>query len=154
MATNTKQLSIALKIVLANTFVMLYKAESYHWNCQGRRFSIAHDFFKEQYDELFDAVDEIAEQIRILGEFPPVSMRALTEFATIKEDIDLPKNIDGMFSNYMISNVLMIESIQKLISLAELENDHGTMDLGISRTRTHEKTQWMLKSFLTFDTIG
>lgn len=145
---NTKQLSISLKIVLANSFVLLYKAESYHWNCQGKRFNLAHNFFKEQYDELFVAVDEIAEMIRILGEYPQISMKALLEFATIQEDTELPNSINNMFGKYLSDTNLLLESIKKLIDIAEAEKEHCVMDLAISRGRVHKKTQWMLKSLL------
>jgi len=59
-----EQLQLALKKVLADTFGMYFKAHAYHWNVVGPDFSQYHDFFGKLYEELFGAVDAIAEHIR------------------------------------------------------------------------------------------
>ena len=58
-----EELIVALKKVLADTFVMYYKAHSYHWNVEGSNFPQYHEFLQNIYEEIFAAVDVIAEHI-------------------------------------------------------------------------------------------
>ena len=62
------ELNTSLKIVMANTYAMYFKAHGFHWNVEGKDFSQFHDFFSGIYQELFAAVDTIAEEIRALDE--------------------------------------------------------------------------------------
>jgi len=43
------EIQAALRVVLANTFVMYFKTHSYHWNVEGVLFSLYHDFFGDLY---------------------------------------------------------------------------------------------------------
>ena len=68
---NMEELATAMKIVLANTYAMYFKAQGHHWNVEGKDFSQMHDFFSGIYEELIGAADTIAEEIRALDVFAP-----------------------------------------------------------------------------------
>ena len=53
-----------LQPVLANLSVIYTKTRNFHWNMTGPRFHTMHLFFEEQYKELGEAADEVAERIR------------------------------------------------------------------------------------------
>jgi starvation-inducible DNA-binding protein len=41
---------------------------NYHWNIEARNFAELHEFYEEQYNEIWPIViDEVAERIRMLG---------------------------------------------------------------------------------------
>ena len=63
-----------LKKVLSDTFLMYFKSHSYHWNVEGYDFIVLHEFFKDVYEELWEAVDIIAESIRTLDEYCPTTL--------------------------------------------------------------------------------
>lgn len=144
---DNQRLILSLKILLANTIVGTYKAQSYHWNCTGNQFFEAHAFFKGVYDELFIATDIIAEMIRMIDSATPVSLKEILELATVKEDIQVPSNIQAMMMQYRILNTDIIESIHHLITFAESNQLQDVMDLGIERLRVHKKLEWMLNAF-------
>jgi len=54
-------------VILAGTYALYLKTQYYHWNVVGAEFYNLHKMFEEQYEELRDAVDDIAERIRTLG---------------------------------------------------------------------------------------
>jgi starvation-inducible DNA-binding protein len=62
-----KQLSKGLQGVLADFYTLLGKTHGFHWNVVGLQFRSLHEMFEEQYRDLQNAVDEIAERIRALG---------------------------------------------------------------------------------------
>ena len=59
---NMDKLIASLKVVLGNTFIMYFKSHSYHWNVEGHHFRQFHDFFGEIYDDVYGAVDPLAEE--------------------------------------------------------------------------------------------
>ena len=64
----------ALKKLLGETYALYAKTHGYHWNVTGPRFNELHAMFMAQYVDLWNALDLIAERIRVLGHFAPLSL--------------------------------------------------------------------------------
>ena len=142
------QLTIAMKIVLANTFVMYFKAHSYHWNVEGMFFSQLHDFFGELYEELHGAVDPIAEEIRALNSYAPISMNDLYLHKTCMEDSFKPTDATEMINNLLTSNDSVLSALNSSFKIATDNNQQGLADFISGRIDTHNKHAWMLKAYL------
>lgn len=142
-----EQLSISLKITLANTFVMYFKAQSHHWNVVGMNFSQLHDFFGDLYNDLFEAVDSIAEEIRALNSDAPRSLSELYQYKTTNEG-NVSITAEQMLEDLSITNDAVIESLNKSMELAEAANEQGLMDFIAGRIDTHKKHGWMIRSHL------
>lgn len=140
------KLQVALTILLANTFIMAFKTQSFHWNVEGKRFYMYHKFFQDIYEELFDTVDILAENIRMIDAYAPVSLVKLLEYASIEEETD--ENTDGNSMVYLLvkANDEVIDSIEVCFEHAEEENNQGLIDLLGARLAIHKKYRWMLKS--------
>ena len=138
----------ALKVVLGNTFAMYFKAHSYHWNVEGKNFSEYHTFLGTLYEELFDAVDPIAEQIRAAGEYAPFSLADLYRMKTIEEDSSRIAATGSMFNSLVSANNEVIESLNKLFEAADAANEQGLADFAAGRIDVHKKHGWMLNSYL------
>lgn len=138
----------AAKVVLANTFVMYFKAHSYHWNVEGRTFAQDHDFLGDLYTELHASIDPTAEQIRACTEYAPVSMEDLYSAKTIDEDLVKPQTTEQMFGNLLAANNQVIESLNKLFEVAETANKQGLVDFAAGRLDVHAKHGWMLRSLM------
>ena len=67
------EIADGLSHVLADTYTLYLKTHNYHWNVTGPLFNTLHLMFETQYNELWLAVDLIAERIRSLGSFAPGS---------------------------------------------------------------------------------
>ena len=65
------EIADGLSRVLADTYTLYLKTHNYHWNVTGPMFNTLHLMFETQYNELWLAVDLIAERIRSLGSFAP-----------------------------------------------------------------------------------
>lgn len=143
-----EELTAALHIALANTFVMYFKAHSYHWNVEGRQFSQDHSFLDDLYNDLHDAVDPLSERIRVIGQYSPHSLKDLLESSTIEEDKDKPYSTEAMFSNLLSANDKVVDSLNKVFELATKNNKQGIANFVADRLDTHAKHAWFLKSLL------
>lgn len=146
-----RQMAQNLGLILADTYVLYTKTQNFHWNVEDPRFYSLHLLLEKQYEDLAEAIDEIAERIRMLGERSPASLKQFLDMASLNEsDGDLSG--DEMFEVLLNDHETLCRFIRERIALASKLGDEGTADLLIQRLRFHEKTAWMLRSHLTLIT--
>jgi starvation-inducible DNA-binding protein len=139
----------ALKVVHANTFVMYFKTHAFHWNIEGKNFPQYHDFFGDLYTDLFGAVDPLAEEIRALGEYAPMSLTELYSSCTLIENNSLLGDVlQEMLNSLLVDNNEVINSLNKVFTLANDANEQGLADLVAGRIDIHKKHSWMLRASL------
>jgi len=133
--------------VLSDSFVLYYKTHASHWNVEGPHFKSLHDLFMAQYTELWNALDLIAERIRALDSYAPVSMKDLIKGASLSEN---GQNRDAMqmVRDLADDNESLSGNLAKVIDLATSAGDQATADLLTERLGIHEKSAWMLRSIL------
>lgn len=142
-----KDLVHALCKCLADTFVLHTKTLAFHWNVVGPNFYGLHKLTEEQYQDLHQAMDSIAERIRILGFVAPqagsflISTSALEE---AKEDM----TSEEMIRDLLADNERSAKTFRFGVSMAEAANDTKTADLLSERIGVHEEHAWMLRSML------
>jgi starvation-inducible DNA-binding protein len=144
-AKKRKSIVEGLNGILADTFVLYYKTHASHWNVEGEDFKQFHDLFEMQYTQLWKALDEIAERIRALDAYAPVSMKALMTHAALKETGQHPDAVQ-MARNLAEDHEDLSQSLTKVINLASDADDLASADLLTKRLGEHEKTAWMLRS--------
>jgi starvation-inducible DNA-binding protein len=140
-----EELIVALKKVLADTFVMYYKAHSYHWNVEGSNFPQYHSFLNDLYEEIFAAVDDIAEHIRQIDGYAPTSLPELKLYSMISEDEDVVSAM-SMMNRLIDANNLVLASLMMAYQAAEQATEIGLSNFLQDRVAAHQKHGWMLKS--------
>ena len=63
----TRDISAALRGLLADTFVLYLKTKNFHWHMSGSHFRDYHLLLDEQGDQIFAMTDPIAERARKIG---------------------------------------------------------------------------------------
>lgn len=144
---SNKPVTENLKKVLADTYNLLTKTQNYHWNVEGPQFSSLHLLFEGQYNELFAAVDALAERIRALGEKAPGSGAEFKKYSSMSEG-NSEFDSDRMLKDLYESNQTVLATIKKAMAAAEKANDDSTVDLLTQRIGVHDKAAWMLRSSL------
>ena len=137
----------ALRKVLGETYALYFKTHGYHWNVTGPRFKALHKLFMQQYTELWQALDELAERIRALGEFAPASSDELASYATIKPDNGVP-DAEDMITNLVRGHEILAQVAKDGVKVAEEGDDAVTADLLTQRAAAAEKSAWMLRASL------
>jgi len=144
---NRKKIADGLSQVLADSYMAYLKTHNYHWNVTGQNFHSLHEQFEEQYTELAEAIDEIAERIRSLGFRAPGSFREFTQITSIKEDTDQPEALE-MVRRLAVDNETILRTARSVLPACEEAEDEATIDLLTERLHVHSKTAWMLRSHL------
>ena len=140
------ELKISIKVLLANLTVIYYKTNQFHWNIEGMLFTQYHDFFGELYADVYGSVDPIAEFLRKLDEYTPVSLDELFKYATIKEETTRVAELPGILASLIQSNEEVITNLNKVFALASAQNEQGIADFVAGRIDTHQKHGWFLRA--------
>lgn len=135
----------ALKKVLSDNYALYLKTQNYHWNVEGPNFRGLHLLFEEQYKDLTDAIDTVAELIRGLGEKAPGTFDAYTKNTSIKPG-DENATADQMVKELMEDQATIQRTLQTALEAAQKAGDEVVAGFMIERLTTHRKAGWMLKS--------
>lgn len=133
--------------LLADSYALYLKTHAYHWNVEGPMFRSLHMMFEEEYLEVRDAVDVIAERIRALGHLAPGSYSEFTELASVPDEPGAP-DAETMLANLVAGNEAVVRTARQVVAAAEQAGDVATADVATRRIDVHEKTAWMLRSML------
>ncbi len=142
---NRKQITEGLSKFLADSYMLYMKTHNFHWNVEGPMFNTLHVMFMDQYTELWNALDLIAERIRALGEYAPGSYKEFSKLTSISESEKVPKAMK-MIDELLLGHETVIQTARNLLSLADEASDEVTCDLLTQRLQIHEKTAWMLRA--------
>lgn len=142
-----KTIADGLSKVLADSYSLYIKTHNYHWNVTGPQFSALHMMFEQQYTELAQAIDEIAERIRALGHLAPGSYREFAKLTSIA-DGDNTRSADDMVKDLVEGQEILVRTCRELFPAVEAADDQPSADLLTVRMQVHEKTAWMLRSML------
>ena len=142
-----KQLPASLNQVLADSYALMALTHLAHWNVEGPGFFALHTAFQTQYEELFTAIDEIAERVRALDCYAIGGLATLAETAAMKEFAS-PLAQEDYVKALIAANEKLIKDAESARDLAGEANDPESQDLMIGRITLHQKTAWMLRSFL------
>ena len=143
-----KQIANGLSKLLADTYTLYLKTHNFHWNVTGPMFQSLHVMFEQQYRELAEAVDSIAERIRALGFPAPGTYADFADPTSLKEERGVP-NAEQMIRQLVDGNEATIRTVRSAYPLAERLHDQATADLLTERMQVHEKTAWMLRSLVS-----
>jgi starvation-inducible DNA-binding protein len=140
-------LATKLNLVLADSYALMSLTHLAHWNVEGPGFFALHTAFQTQYEELFTAIDEIAERVRAIGCYAIGGLGTLADAAKISE-FTSPLPQEGYVEALIAANQKLIADASAARDAAAAANDPETEDLMIGRITLHQKTVWMLKSYL------
>lgn len=136
-----------LNLVLADSYALLANTHHAHWNVEGPGFFSLHKAFHEQYENLFEAIDEIAERVRALDAYPTGGLRHFANEAGMDE-FKAPNAAKDLVAGLVVAHEKTMNDALQLRDAANDANDLETQDLIIKRLQWHQKTVWMLKSYL------
>ncbi len=132
-----------LAIALADTYTLYLKTQNYHWHVTGPQFKSLHELFEMQYKELAEAVDNIAERMRMLGYKAPATFKEFEELKRVKEG-NSSLDAASMVKELAEDNSRLVKDLNEALAIAQKNNDEGTATLLGDRIAAHEKAHWML----------
>ncbi len=142
-----EKIALGLSRVLADTYSLYLKTHNFHWNVEGPMFNTLHLMFMDQYTELWNALDAVAERIRALGYPAPGTGKEFAKLASIEETEGVPEAME-MVRLLVSGHEAVARTARQAFPAAEKASDESTCDLLTQRLQVHEKTAWMLRSLL------
>jgi starvation-inducible DNA-binding protein len=134
---------------LADTVTLYFKTRKYHWNVRGMHFAHLHKFFEEQYDQLEEAMDEIAERVRQVGGISIGTLEEFKSLTSLEEQPGVNPDARGMIHDLLMDHETVIQQLRKDVDKTGEElHDMGTSDFLTGLMEDHEKMAWMLRSHL------
>ena len=134
---------------LADEFLLYAKTRNAHWNVEGPNFHEKHKFFEEQYEQLDEIMDDVAERIRSLGHYAPATLKAYLELAHLTEESREKNDGAGFVKELLTDHESIISRLRENINhFANKLHDAGTSDFITGLMETHEKMAWMLRAQL------
>lgn len=134
----------ALNAVLGQTFSLYVQTHGYHWNVTGPNFRQLHAVFEAQYRDLWSALDEIAERIRVHDVLAPGTVADLMAQAAPEEAP--AQSADDMIEKLIASHEILVNTLRDAIGTAAEAGDEVSAGLLTDRLEWHEKELWMMKA--------
>ena len=135
--------------LLADEFVLYTKTRNAHWNVEGNDFYNKHLFFEQQYTQLDEIIDSVAERIRTIGHYAPATLKSFLDLTHLSEAKSEENNSFGFIKELLADHESIIIYLRENIDrLASELKDYGTSDFITGLMETHEKMAWMLRAHL------
>lgn len=136
-----------LSKILADSYILLLKTQNVHWNVEGSDFRSIHLMTEEHYNDLFTAIDVIAERIRMVGGKAPATFSEFLSQASFDDKMDSSKQ-SGMLEELLSAHESICSDLRSGLESVASVNDSGTSGVLSSRLEFHEKAVWMLRATL------
>ena len=143
-----EQLVAMLKMLLGTTVALKYKAQGHHWNVESDDFKQYHEFFGEIYDALDDAVDPLAEWIRMLKGYAPFKLSRFIELSRVQET-DVSSNPMDMAQDLYDGLEIAIEDFKNTGTAATQAQEYALANFLADCQGTLQKFCWQLRASLT-----
>ncbi|MET1114363.1 MAG: Dps family protein [Comamonas sp.] len=147
-AKDRQAIAEGLSRLLADNYTLYLTTHNFHWNVTGPMFNSLHQMFMQQYTELWNAADLIAERIRALGHFAPGSYAQYGQLASLDDAPTTPPSAMEMVRILVNGHEAVARTARALFPVADKASDEPTADLLTQRLSVHEQTAWMLRSLL------
>ena len=143
-----RELAKMLTKIIGSSHVLYAKIRGVHWNVVGPAFYSIHKMTEDQYEDLNEAIDDMAERIRAIGFQAPVGLAEMMEHSVIKDQTKLlPAN--DMIKELVEDHDHISRLLRDGVVEAEAAEDVKTADLLTDRLGVHEEAAWMLRATIS-----
>ena len=145
---NLQGVTGVLSNVLADAMVLYSKTRKFHWNVKGESFMELHKLFEGQYNQLEEAIDEIAERINKLGKPVIGTLKEFLQHASLKESAGKYPEKKDMLKELLEDHETVIKALRKNVEeCTDKYKDAGTADFLTGLMEKHETIAWTLRRY-------
>ncbi len=142
---DTDAMAQGVEHALADTYRLIFKTNAVHWNVEGPLFFAVHNLTEEQYENMFNAADELAERIRALGHLAPATLSSIVAHSVVTDE-EKATSAGEMCDDLAADHARVARRLHALIKIADEAGDPVTEDMATERAAFHEKAAWMLRA--------
>jgi starvation-inducible DNA-binding protein len=140
----TRKIASALNAIVADMFSLYVKTKNFHWHMSGPHFRDYHLLLDEQGEQIYAAIDPLAERVRKLGEATIRSIGHIGRLASIKDNDNAFVGPLEMLHELISDNKSCAASMRKAHGLCDKSEDSGTAGLLETLIDETERRTWFL----------
>lgn len=137
-----------LNKLLANYVVEYHKLQNYHWYIKGKDFFQVHAKLEDIYNGINGAIDELAENILMIGYKPLASLKDFLEVADIEE-----AKMESIKSKHIFKEVLkdfdkLLKDVLEIKKQADEQDFYLISALMDDYVKEFSKNIWMINQVI------
>jgi starvation-inducible DNA-binding protein len=145
---NLNEITNVLSQVLADQVTLYTKTRKFHWNVKGESFMELHKLFENQYSQLEEQIDTVAERIGKLGANSIGTMSEFLKLTCLKEHPGKHSTSKQMLEQLLQDHETIIINLRKAIDDCSGKYcDAGTADILTGLMTNHETIAWVLRRY-------
>lgn len=135
-----------INILLADLMSININLYNLHWNVKGNGFEEFHELTEEFYDDVFGKYDDIAEALKIAGEYPVASLKEYAKMSKVPE-LKVKDYSDGEVIDEVIKIYeYLLESLKSLRETA-IEEDSFVLQNNVEDVISeYNKKLWLVRA--------
>jgi len=130
--------------IVADHFALYVKYKNFHWHLSSSHFRDYHLMFDEHADELFGAIDPLAERIRKIGGTTIRSLNHIQELTEVADDDEDYVTPQAMIERLLEENKKSLKTTRDAIEITDEARDYPTNDLLQELLDAAERRTWFL----------
>ena len=139
-----QEITEALNPLVADLFALYVKTKNFHWHLSGSHFRDYHLLFDEHADQIFDAIDIIAERVRRVGGTTIRSISHIGQLQTIEDNNEAFVSPADMVRQLMEDNGHLASTQRAAHAVCEKNKDVATASLLEVTIDEAERRKWFL----------
>jgi starvation-inducible DNA-binding protein len=143
-AEATRDISAALKGLLADVFALYLKTKNFHWHMTGSHFRDYHLLLDEQSDQLFAMTDPIAERARKIGGTMLRSIGHIARMQRIRDNDAEYVDPQDMLVELKDDNLRLTSGMRQVHNTCDEYRDVATASLLENWIDETERRTWFL----------
>ena len=143
-----KELVLKSNKYLANINVNYVKLHNLHWNVLGLQFKPVHEYLESLYDSMHEVFDEVAELLKMNGEYPVASLKEFLELSEIKELESKDYSVKDSLLIALADIKVLRENAKELRLLAAEDDFYPLQVMMEDHLANYNKVVWFIESML------
>lgn len=147
-AEAVREISSALKPLLADVFALYLKTKNFHWHMSGPHFRDYHLLLDEHAEQIFPMTDDIAERARKIGGLTLHSISDIARHQRLKDNNQDSVPPHEMLAELRSDNQQLTGSLRSTHEICEKHGDVATASLIETWIDQTERRAWFLSETL------
>ena len=134
--------------LLADVFSFYLRAHGAHWNVVGADFAEYHKLFQKIYEDVYESVDPLAENLRKLGAKAPFQLTQFLTLRTLEDAAAISQDPRALALDLLTANDVLLDEISDAFDCATAYGQQGVANFLAGRMDQHQLWKWQLSASL------
>ena len=134
--------------LLADVVSFYFRAHGAHWNVRGADFSEYHKLFLKIYEDVYESIDPIAENLRKLGSLAPFTLGSFLALRSIEDASTTLQDPIALANDLLAANDIILDELSDAFDCASAYNQQGVANFLAGRIDQHQFWKWQLTASL------